>query len=322
MDSILKNYRLKCNITQKSIAKALGITPQRYSRMEADDKVPEKYMDALSELLHVRSSVLQKQLDAKNIVLTAGEITYYRKRKNLSVPELSEKSHIFPSMIYNWEYGKFSPSESNAEFLKTYLEIPDLIIFPDIVLRNENTFILEFEKGFLVVSKTPYDYFEMLAPYNKNIQFVYLLNEKISKPTPVTVSDDIEGTPRTCFPNDLTADFETGSFCIEFEDCYLLCNSGRFSDDELIKLAKTLKKELIIGISDPSIPLLYKLQDNYNKARFKSDIISEISPFFTSIQDMDNEGKIIGINSKYKCIVTYDKLNHEVIIPKNLEIIF
>lgn len=325
-DNIIKNYRLKQKINQKSIATQLGVSAQRYCTMENTNIIPDKYIDTLANIFHIRPAILRKQLAAKNLYLAPEEITYYREQKGLSTTDLSKKCNVYPALVYNWEHGKFSPSLSNAEFLKTYLEIPDLIIYPDVVLFNENVLILELEDCFLVVSKHPYEYKNMLTSYNKNIFFTYLLNNiTINLEAKTSTSSSGKGKPRPYFPKIWSAEPKDGFFMIELEDHVLVISTDMdtFSDSKIDTIKKAFKKESVWGLANSEIPLIYKLQDNYNKARFKADVCKELSKYFTSICDNETDKLICTKkDTKYYCEVSYEKLNNEVIIPKTLQIEF
>lgn len=314
MDKILKYYRERINCNQNEVAKYLGVTPQRYFVIENTDSVPDKYIDKLCELFKVRKEILFKSLAAKNKFIAPEEVTYYRQKKGLSKQQLAVELDTYHTYVYSWESGKFSPNEKNAELLMSYLEIPDYIIFPDIVECDPEHIIMELEDYVLIVAKDP-------LKYNINISFKKVIYAYLFSDCFYSIKQ-LEPGERPTYPLQLyTNDSET--FMFEFENQILIVTSYTLTEQQMNAAKLNSEKNIIYGVSDKMLLLILTLiKEKKNGYFFCNDFISELKSIFSSVTLHEPEHKIICSTSDYLSAVSYEKINDEVIFIKDIDISF
>lgn len=313
MDKIIKYYRERINLSQKEVAKKLGVSPQRFFVIENTDNVPAKYLEQLCDLFKVRKEILFKELAAKNKYIAPEEVTYYREKKNLTKQQLAIELDTYHTYVYNWEKGKFTPGEKNAEQLTKYLEIPDYIIFPDIIEYDSEHAILELKDCLLIVGKEPLKY-SINLPFKKTI-YAYLFSDCLYELQKLNPGE------RPLYPVILNSDAD--SLMIEFESYILIVTPYPLSELEMNAARLHSKKDIIYAINDKLLLLILSLKEDLkNNYFFYKDLEIRLKNIFSSVTQHELEHEIICSTPGYFCIISYTEANDEIIFVNDVVISF
>lgn len=313
MKRILKYYRERLFLEQKDIAKQLNITPQRYFAIEKTDSVPEKYIGKLAELFKIRKNILEKSLANKNKTITADELRYYRQKKGVTKPELATLLNIYHTYIYNWEEGKFTPNEKNAATLMQYLEIPNYIIFPDVIECSDKHIIVEFENYVLIVAKEPFNY-DISIPLKKTIN-AYLCSDFICN-----IRQPEKGE-RLLYPIDLN-EGDTESFLLEFENQILIVTTNLLTPEQMNSIKLATNKNVIYASMDNMLMLISRLTGKKDKYFFFDELKSELESIFSTVIIDTTTKKFISSIERYVCNINYEQVSNEIILVKDVNITF
>lgn len=313
MDKIIKYYRERINLNQNEVAKYLGVSPQRYFVIENTDNVPSKYISQLCDLFKVRKEILFKELAKKNKYIAPEEVTYYREKKNLSKKQLAAELDTYHTYIYNWEHGKFTPGEKNAEQLIKYLEIPNYIIFPSIIEYDLEHTILELNDSVLIIGKDPLKY-NFNLPFKKTV-YAYLFSDCLYE------LKKMQPGERPLFPIILNADGD--SLIIEFEYYILIVTPYSLTEQEMNAAKLHSKKDIIYAINDKLLFLIFSLKkDLKNNYFFYKELELKLKKIFSSVTLHEIEQNIICSTPEYFCSISYTKANDEIIFVNDVVISF
>lgn len=313
MEKIIKFYRTRLNYSQKEVAQYLGVSAQRYFVIESTDNVPLKYLDKLCTLFKVRRKILFKLLATKNKYLAPEEITYYRNQKGLTKQELAAELNTYHTYVYNWENGKFTPGTDNAEALMNFLQIPEYVIYPDIVEYDAEHIILELEEYFLIIGKQPFKYTERINDYCKEIKYAYLFSDCLYEM-------EAQNGSRSLFPQQLQSDPDVLMF--EFETAILIITNYLLKEDQMNEIKLNAHKEVIFAVDDKMLFMIFSLKEKMGNYFFMDAIKNELSNLFTSVTCHNDEKKIVCSNTEYLCIIDFEKINNDIILINEVKISF
>lgn len=195
MAEILKNYRKKSHLKLKDAALKLGVSKQYLNACESKDAISDKYIPTLCKLYGINERILRKELF--NDEIAPKTIQYYRQKAGYSIQELATALNISTNYIYNWEKGSHKPNKYSP-ILKEFLNIPDQIIYPDILKLTESLAVFEFKEFILVIdSKMNSEEIvlesgkEMLTTFTEdNIQPLFSLEEGAIRKFPNIISNN------------------------------------------------------------------------------------------------------------------------------------
>lgn len=305
---IITTYRKKTNLTQRKVAELLGTSYQYISICEKTDKISEKYIERLAQILSVRPELLRKQLLPPQ--LRAETIKYYLKKKDLNLNQLSKQTNVYCEYIHNWVKGKIRLTKESDyyEIIKEALEIPDEIIFPDCVIHTEVSAVYELEDAILVFYITEKEkelYLDLATKYRKDTIFIHV-TEKIP-----LLPDMPKGEIRM-FPKMLSNTSQL--YVIELENQLLIASNNANGVDTNTLQQETQKKIVngqIQAISSAEKSLSEALVD---KIMFRNEIMNVLKKHYREVQ-------LIGKNTAchtYRCdgvsfIIRYKPLNDDIV---------
>lgn len=148
--SIVKNYRLAAGLKPIEVANHLNLSRQSYYNMETNDNFPDVYIPVIAEYFNINENILKKRLKPNDI--PSNVIDYYILQRDIKNTTLADKLNVTQNYISNWRHGVNTPYKY-VDQLREILNIPKLIIFPDIVIWEESKIILEFESTLLILLK-------------------------------------------------------------------------------------------------------------------------------------------------------------------------